>query len=74
MATIHGILTNPIYIGGAVFNKRDSETLKQKTIKEHVAIEMPAINSKADFEAVAATLKLRNPRTTHPEPSPVRCC
>jgi site-specific DNA recombinase len=66
VATIHGILTNAIYIGDSVFNKRDSRTLKQKPVKEHVAIEVPAIISKEDFEAVATTLKLRNPRTTPP--------
>lgn len=66
VATIHGILTNAVYIGESVFNKRDSRTLKQKPVKEHIATEVPAIISKADFEAVAANLKLRNPRMTAP--------
>ena len=66
MATIHGILTNPVYIGDSIFNKRGSRTLKQKPVKEHVTIEVPAIISKAKFEAVAASLKVRNPRTTAP--------
>ena len=66
VATIHTILTNPVYIGDSVFNKRDSRTLKQKPAKEHVAVVVPAIILKAEFEAVAASLKLRNPRTTAP--------
>lgn len=56
VATIHGILTNPVYIGDSIFNKRDSRTLKQKPVKEHVTIEVPAIISRAEFEAVAASL------------------
>jgi site-specific DNA recombinase len=32
LATIHGILTNKIYIGDSVFNKRDSRTLQQKPV------------------------------------------
>lgn len=66
VATIHGILTNAVYIGDSIFNKRDSRTLKQKPVKEHVATEVPAIISKADFEAVAANLRVRNPKTTAP--------
>jgi site-specific DNA recombinase len=66
VATIHGILTNTAYIGDSVFNKRDSRTLKEKPAKEHIAIEVPAIISKLEFEAVAASLKVRNPRTTAP--------
>src|SRR5882757_4468040 len=52
--------------GDSVFNERDSRTLKQKPAKEHVTTEVPTIISKAEFEAVAASLKLRNPRTTAP--------
>ncbi|MET3972435.1 hypothetical protein ACVWXN_000152 [Bradyrhizobium sp. i1.4.4] len=66
VATIHGSLTNAIYIGDSVFNRRDSRTLKQKPVKEHVATEVPAIISKAAFEAVAANLRVRNSRTTAP--------
>jgi len=66
VATIHGILTNTVYIGDSVFNVRDSRTLKQKPANEHVAITVPAIISRAEFEAVGASLKLRNPRTTAP--------
>jgi hypothetical protein len=66
VAIIHGILTNAVYIGDSVFNVRDSRTLKQKPVNEHFAIAVPAIISRDEFEAVAASLKLRNPRTTAP--------
>jgi hypothetical protein len=49
-----------------VFNKRDSRTLQQKPVKEHVTVEVPVIISTAEFDAVAATLKRRDPRVTAP--------
>ena len=58
-------LTNPVYTGGWVFNKRDSRT-QQKPVKEHVTVEVPVIISTAEFDAVAATLKTRDPRVTAP--------
>lgn len=64
VATIHGILTNPVYIGEWVFNRRDSKTLAEKPKAEHIRIEVPAIIERATFEAVAATLKAHNPRAT----------
>jgi len=66
VATVHGILTNPVYIGDSTFNVRDSRTLKQKPANEHVTIAVPAIISRDEFEAVAASLRLRSPRTTAP--------
>lgn len=64
VATVHGILTNRIYIGDWIFNRRDSKTLVEKPEAEHVPIEVPAIIDRAEFEAVAATLKAHNPRNT----------
>lgn len=66
VASIHGILTNAVYIGDGVFNVRNSRTLKQKPANEHVTIAVPAIILREEFEAVAASLKVRNPRTTAP--------
>jgi hypothetical protein len=37
-----------------VFNKRDSRTLQQKPVKEHVTVEVRVIISMAEFDAVAA--------------------
>src|SRR4030088_1689911 len=59
-------LTNPVYTGRWVFNKRDSRTLQQKPVKEHMTVEVPVIISTAEFDAVAATLKTRDPRVTAP--------
>jgi site-specific DNA recombinase len=66
VATVHGILSNPIYMGQWVFNKRDSRTLKQKPAHEHVTVEVPVIIPSAEFETVAAALKTRDPRVTSP--------
>lgn len=64
VATVHGILTNRIYIGEWIFNRRDSKTLVEKPKGEHVQIDVPAIIDRAEFEAVQATLKAHNPRAT----------
>lgn len=66
VATVHGILSNPVYKGQWIFNKRDSKTLKQKPASEHVIVEVPIIIPSTEFEAVAATLKTRDPRVTSP--------
>jgi hypothetical protein len=47
-----------------VFNKRDARTLQQKPVKEHMTVEVPVIISTAEFDAMAATLKTRDPRVT----------
>jgi site-specific DNA recombinase len=66
VATVHGILSNSIYMGQWVFNKRDLRTLKQKPANEHVTVEVPVIIPSAEFEAVAVALKARDPRVTSP--------
>ncbi|WP_375454844.1 recombinase family protein [uncultured Methylobacterium sp.] len=64
VATIHGILTNTVYFGEWVFNRRCSKTLIEKPKAEHITIDVPAIIDRTEFDAVAATLKAHNPRTT----------
>ncbi|WP_309248220.1 recombinase family protein [Bradyrhizobium japonicum] len=66
VATVHGILTNTVYIGEWVFNKRDSRTQQPKPVNEHVTVEVPGIIPRTEFEAVSATLKTRDPRVTAP--------
>jgi site-specific DNA recombinase len=66
VATVHGILSNTVYIGEWVFNRRDSRTFKEKPASEHVTVEVPLIIPRTEFEAVAATLKTRDPRVTSP--------
>ncbi|MCJ2055101.1 recombinase family protein [Methylobacterium sp. J-048] len=64
IATVHGILTNRVYVGEWVFNRRCSRTLMEKPKAEQIPITVPAIIALSEFEAVQATLKAHNPRTT----------
>ncbi|MBU2325895.1 MAG: recombinase family protein [Alphaproteobacteria bacterium] len=66
VGTLHGILTNRTYVGEAVFNRRDSRTLKAKPASEHVTVAVPAIIERDEFEAVQSMLKVRNPKVTPP--------
>ncbi|MBR2120131.1 MAG: recombinase family protein [Afipia sp.] len=66
VATVHGILTNTVYIGEWVFNRRDSRSQQPKPVNEHVTVEVPVIIPRTEFEAVVATLKTRDPRVTAP--------
>lgn len=64
VATVHGILTNPVYIGEWTFNRMEARTRAVKPASEHIRIEVPALIPRAEFETVAATLKAHNPRVT----------
>ncbi|MCJ2025288.1 recombinase family protein [Methylobacterium sp. J-067] len=64
VATVHGILTNRVYVGEWVFNRRCSRTLTEKPKAEQIPIPVPAIIALSEFEAVQATLKAHNPRAT----------
>ena len=66
VGTLHGILTNPVYVGEWVFNKRNSKTLLQKPVAEHITVAVSPIIERAEFDAVQATLKSRNPRVESP--------
>ena len=66
VASIHTILTNKVYIGEWVFNRRDSKTLCEKPKAEQIDITVPAIIDRATFDAVSETLKGRDPRVTPP--------
>jgi site-specific DNA recombinase len=66
VGTVHKILSNHVYAGEWVFNRRSSKTKVQKPKAEQITIEVPPIVELAEFEAVAATLKARDPRTTAP--------
>lgn len=66
VGTLHKILTNTIYVGQWVFNRSESKSGRQKPVSEHIAIEVPAIIERAEFDAVQATLKSRDPRVTPP--------
>lgn len=64
VATIHGILTNRVYVGEWVFNRRCSKTLAEKPKAEQISISVPAIIDLSEFEAVQATLLAHNPKVT----------
>lgn len=64
VATVHGILTNPVYVGEWAFNRMEARTRAAKPASEHIRIEVPALISRAEFDAVATTLKAHNPRVT----------
>ena len=66
LATIHGILTNPVYIGQSRFNQRQAKTLKKKPEAEIVTAHVPPIIETPLYEQVQATLKTRHPKTTPP--------
>lgn len=66
VATVHTILTNSVYIGEWVFNKRESRTQREKPIDQWITVEVPPIIDRAQFDAVQATLKAHNPRVTAP--------
>ena len=66
VGTLHKILTNTVYVGEWLFNRAESKTGRQKPVAEHITVEVPAIIDRAEFDAVQATLKSRNPRVTPP--------
>ena len=66
VATIHTILTNSVYVGQWIFNKRDSRTQREKPVDQWITVEVPPIIERADFDTVQATLKANNPRVTAP--------
>lgn len=66
VSAVHTILTNSVYVGEWVFNRRSSKTLRDKPESEHVIVSVPPIIERAEFDAVAASLKTRDPRVAAP--------
>ena len=66
VATVHDILTNTVYVGSWIFNRRCSKTLRQKPESEHILVDVPIIIAPEEFDAVRATLKARDPHVTAP--------
>lgn len=64
--TIHTILTNRVYAGESVFDKRSAKTLLEKPASEHIVVEIPPIIAQDEFDAVAATLRTRDPKVSAP--------
>ena len=66
VGAVHKILTNTVYIGQWVFNRRCAKTLQAKPESERIVVDVPAIIEKSEFEAVQASLKSRDPRVAAP--------
>ncbi|MDC9823273.1 recombinase family protein [Devosia sp. ZB163] len=66
VGTVHGILTNRVYIGEMAFNRRSTKTGKAKPASEHIIVEVPPIIDRVEFERVQQTLVARNPKNTAP--------
>ncbi len=66
VGAVHKILTNTVYIGKWVFNRRCGKTFKEKPASEHIVVDVPPIIAKDEFEAVQASLKARDPRVAAP--------
>ncbi len=64
--TVHGILTNPIYVGEWSFNRRNAKTQALKPDSDLIRIEVPAIVTREEFDAVQATMKMNAPANTPP--------
>ena len=63
---IHRILTNPVYVGEWVFNKRNSRTGRVNPEQERITVAVPPIIDRPEFDSVAAMLKSRDPRVVAP--------
>lgn len=66
VSAVHTILTNSVYVGEWVFNRRNSKTLRDKPESEHIVVSVPPIIERTEFGAVAASLKSRDPRVAAP--------
>jgi site-specific DNA recombinase len=66
IAAVHQILTRTTYIGEHRFNTHDSKTRRAKPTSEHVVMDVPAIITRDEWQAVQAHLKSRSPQWTPP--------
>ncbi len=66
LGAVHQVLTRTTYIGQHRFNTRDHKTRTSKPESEHAVMEVPAILTEAEFEAVQRSLKARSPKMMPP--------
>ena len=66
VGTIHGILTNPVYVGEWSFNKRSSKTGQVKPQHEVIPISVPAILERRTFDKVQKALRAKSPHNSPP--------
>ena len=55
VATVHKILTNAIYVGECVFNRRDSRTMRDKPADQWITVQVPPIIDRADSSGNAGS-------------------
>ncbi len=66
VASVHKILTNPVYAGRWRFNQREAKTGRAKPANEVIEVSVPAILEQAVFDKVQVSLKGRDPRILPP--------
>ena len=64
--TVHGLLTNTVYVGEWIFNRREAKSRRAKPSSEHIIVSVPSIIDRAQFDAVQAMMKARRPQVTPP--------
>jgi site-specific DNA recombinase len=66
VASVHKILTNPVYVGRWRFNQREAKSGRPKAENEVIEIAVPAIIERKVFDKVQTSLAARNPRALPP--------
>lgn len=66
VGTVHGILTNTVYVGAWSFNKRNAKTGQVKPQTEVIPISVPAMIDRTIFDKVQKTLKAKSPQNSPP--------
>jgi site-specific DNA recombinase len=66
VASVHKILTNPVYAGRWRFNQREAKTGRSKPANEIIEVAVPAIIEQPAFDRAQRSLKARDPRVLPP--------
>ncbi len=66
VASVHKILTNPVYVGRWRFNQREAKSGRAKAENEVIEVAVPAILDHEVFDKVQTSLAARNPRVLPP--------
>ncbi|MBU3891094.1 recombinase family protein, partial [Methylosinus sp. KRF6] len=66
VASVHKVLTNPVYAGRWRFNQREAKTGRTKAESEVIEIAVQPIIETAVFDKAQANLKARDPRVLPP--------
>jgi DNA invertase Pin-like site-specific DNA recombinase len=66
VASVHKILTNPVYVGRWRFNQREAKSGRPKAENEVIEVAVPAILEQNVFDKVQISLAARNPRVLPP--------